>query len=580
MCLPVLLAGVSLTQTVNGLTAREELLSKNPSASYRGSVGLPLPVVELPEKVHAPEGSLTLWADFAAADEKGVPLYVVNQTNLAKTFDSQDHDLYIKLEFKDANGVWKRAQAHRSSWCGNSYYPVSLPPRQYFQFYGYRSIAGSKHLVRYSRRDGSLISNEAEGFISEEDLKAVALDSITASEIPFTITRFLDFREDEKNLMLKERATAVRDLVWYPHNEVVLAQVRELQSKLVDMPAGKERDDLSGAIDEFLAKLGVPRPDAEKLARMCIARIAGDSSADPALSEQTAWRLLLVPSPNGPALSSSAKLLKPENWKGMIAPAVALLKQTKSSSEAGAAAAVLSSSWIVDSLVKNDELVSWVLSNSERLRSIGAGKLAGRSQFKKLVEIGWKQPGPVQIMILRALTKADSPERVRQPDFSDNEHLFWEHCAQSMPVETANALWSYDFESGGNPFNRLIHDPLHDFFVKESAKATDEYVLNADEEYGFRVALQMLASWQMEEDDEVMTALLKHGGYAKQESWNMEKGQRVITKKFILRDVARRALMKRGQPVPGDLKLEEVLSITQEKSLREVRSTTQEKGLR
>jgi len=251
----------------------------------------------------------------------------------------------------------------------------------------------------------------------------------------------------------------------------------------------------------------------------------------------------------------------------MIAPAVALLKQTKSNSEAGAAAAVLSASWIVDSLVKDDELVSWVLSNSERLRSIGAGMLAGRSQFKKLVEIGWRQPGPVQIMILRQLTKTDSPERVRQPDFSDKEHLFWEHCAQSMPVETANALWSYDFESGRNPFNRLIHDPLRDFFSKESAKATDEYVLSADEEYRIRVALQMLASWQMEEDDVVMRALLKNRGYSMQESWNM-KGQRVITKRFMLRDVARRALMKRGQPVPGDLKLEEVLSITQEKGQR------------
>jgi len=567
MCFSVLLAGVSSTQTVNGITAREELLSKNPSATYHGGVGFPLPVVELPGKVLAPEGHLTLWADFDAADEKGVPLYLVNQTNLTRTFDSQDQDFYIKLEFKDATGVWKRAQAHRSSWCGNSYYPVSLPPRQYFQFYGYRPTAGSKHLIRYAKRDGSLISNEAEGFISEEDLKAVALDSITASEIPFTITRLLDFQDDEKNLMLKERAAAVRDLVWYPHNEVVVAQVRDLQSKIIDMPAGKERDDLSDAIDEFVAKLGVPRPDAEKLARMCIARIAGDSSADPALSEQTAWRLLLVPSPNGPALSSSAKLLKPENWKGMIAPAVALLKQTKSNSEAGAAAAVLSASWIVDSLVKDDELVSWVLSNSERLRSIGAGMLAGRSQFKKLVEIGWRQPGPVQIMILRQLTKTDSPERVRQPDFSDKEHLFWEHCAQSMPVETANALWSYDFESGRNPFNRLIHDPLRDFFSKESAKATDEYVLSADEEYRIRVALQMLASWQMEEDDVVMRALLKNRGYSMQESWNM-KGQRVITKRFMLRDVARRALMKRGQPVPGDLKLEEVLSITQEKGQR------------
>ncbi|MEI9892572.1 MAG: hypothetical protein WDN28_01280 [Chthoniobacter sp.] len=37
-----------------------------------------------------------------------MPLYLVNRTNEDRSFDSQDSDLYIKLEFKDAAGAWRR----------------------------------------------------------------------------------------------------------------------------------------------------------------------------------------------------------------------------------------------------------------------------------------------------------------------------------------------------------------------------------------------------------------------------------------------------------------------------------------
>jgi hypothetical protein len=79
----------------------------------------------------------------------------------------------------------------------------------------------------------------------------------------------------------------------------------------------------------------------------------------------------------------------------------------------------------------------------------------------------------------------------------------------------------------------------------------------------------MLASWRMKEDDAVMTALLKHGAYIKEESWQGDNlDQYVFKKRFIYREVAKQALIARGLTVPSDVILESVISSVQEKRAR------------
>jgi predicted phosphate transport protein (TIGR00153 family) len=158
------------------------------------------------------------------------------------------------------------------------------------------------------------------------------------------------------------------------------------------------------AVDDYLAKVDLPKPSPETLVKLCIARITDDSSAEASMTKDTAWRLLVVPSPIGESPGTSASGLDPRQWQRVIAPAVALLQETKQKTKGGGADAVLSAGWIVDALVTGEELLGWLSqTSSERLQSLGAESLARRSRFSDLVEFGWKQPGQAQLKILTTL---------------------------------------------------------------------------------------------------------------------------------------------------------------------------------
>ncbi len=89
-------------------------------ATFHTYVGRPIPNVDLPKQVPAPKGELTLFADYAAADKDGVPLYLINRTDRIASFPAQDGDIYLKLEHRLSDGTWERAQSHAYSNCGNS----------------------------------------------------------------------------------------------------------------------------------------------------------------------------------------------------------------------------------------------------------------------------------------------------------------------------------------------------------------------------------------------------------------------------------------------------------------------------
>ena len=270
-----------------------------------------------------------------------------------------------------------------------------------------------------------------------------------------------------------------------------------------------------------------------------------------------AWRLLTVPSPNGAALSAPAQNADPRRWKDVIGPAVSLIEQDEKAPECATALAILGSPWIVDALVEDEELEKWFLSSATRLQSIGAFGLSRRSKFERLTKLAWNLPGAQQVIALKALARANTdfdnyPLQIRQPDFSADEPDFWKHCVRTMPVESANALWAHTYERGYNPFNRIVHDPLRDHFKLEAERGKEDHDLGSDT-YALETALRMLASWQLPEDDPVWRALLKHGGFKKQEGWRVDDSKRFVKKKYIVREAAKQALLKRGQPVPTEL---------------------------
>jgi WG containing repeat len=49
-------------------------------------------------------------------------------------FHAQDSRLYMKTQAMDRQGKWQDIEHLYSSWCGNSYHELSLPPGQYWSF--------------------------------------------------------------------------------------------------------------------------------------------------------------------------------------------------------------------------------------------------------------------------------------------------------------------------------------------------------------------------------------------------------------------------------------------------------------
>lgn len=551
----------------------DESLFKNPSALHRGAVGVPKALADLPAQVPAPEGQLTLWADFSSADAGGVPLYLVNQSDKEKTFSSQDSDIYIVLEYKNDDGSWKRGQARLSSWCGNSYYSVKLPARHFFEFRGYRASNGKASTVRYSNVKEALYSNEGEGMIPEEDLQAVALDHLTASEIPMSFWQAVGFGGDgllPSDPELDRKMEAVRALAWLPRNEPMLKQLRVLQSAVKSLEKSAERDETLRVMDDYFAKINDPRPSRSELTRLCIEKITGSANANPGLTTSVAWRLLQVPQSKPEEQPPAAEELPLEAWKGVIGPAVEMITNAEMNADVGNPMLVLSSASIVDAWVSDEEVEKWLVSTSFKLRNIAAQTLARRSRHQRLVEIGWQRPGPEQITILSALAGSDRmPDGLirgevvaRQPDHSTDEPAFWKHCATTMPLATARALWHYSLDEKSPPFDMLIHDALHAFF-KTEAERTTETELTVERDIDLKVALLFLTSWRLHEDNQVLRDLLNHGGYVLQRSWHGDDlTEQITTKRYPLRQSAKAELLIRGLIVPETVVEEKVISVT------------------
>lgn len=190
----------------------------------------PMEMSFLPKHVVAPEGRLTLFADFGDIRGENIILYLVNRTKAPAQFDWQDGDIYMRLEFKNDKGTWTRAQTHRYSGCGNSYAatPV-LAPGRYFKFLGYFPSEGEAKEVRYRRYVGNearyrryavnldLVSNVGRGRVRPAEVKAAATDAmaIKAGDFAFVsriATGELKLPKDKYHHWLSPRQLAVYTL--------------------------------------------------------------------------------------------------------------------------------------------------------------------------------------------------------------------------------------------------------------------------------------------------------------------------------------------------------------------------------
>ena len=134
---------------------------------------------QLPKNVVAPEGQLTLFADYNDLWRQQVVLYLVNKTKEEVSIPAQDSDLYVKLETQTESGQWVRAQTHQRSWCGNSYHSRTLKPGNFITLLGFQPRRGQKQPARFSfYSDVEAVSNIGELRIDKTIITAAQTDDL------------------------------------------------------------------------------------------------------------------------------------------------------------------------------------------------------------------------------------------------------------------------------------------------------------------------------------------------------------------------------------------------------------------
>lgn len=106
---------------------------------------------------------------------EGMKLYVANSLQDTLFFDAQDSRLYLKIQAQDEDGQWKDIEYLPSSWCGNSYHTLFLPPSHYWEFVipSYEGELKTKLRARLlykenpeQKEDSVIYSNEFEGSVN------------------------------------------------------------------------------------------------------------------------------------------------------------------------------------------------------------------------------------------------------------------------------------------------------------------------------------------------------------------------------------------------------------------------------
>jgi WG containing repeat len=102
----------------------------------------------------------------------GFALYLSNTTQDTLVLEVSDSRLYMYLQAKDSKGVWRNIMYSPSSWCGNSFHKIFLPPGRFWSFTVPVMQGGLETKLRVVLKDkdaqGNIlyVSNEFEGGVN------------------------------------------------------------------------------------------------------------------------------------------------------------------------------------------------------------------------------------------------------------------------------------------------------------------------------------------------------------------------------------------------------------------------------
>ncbi len=218
----------------------------------------------LPRHIEAPDGHVSLFADYGSMQSNGrVPVYLVNKSAEDLVLNTQDGDIYLKLQYHDADGNWVRAQPHAYSWCGNSYVRRTVRSVHYLLVSGYQPINGMPRTVRYRlySQDIDLVSNTGDGVVADLDIKRASSDVMSVHTGSFEyVARVASSETPVENKMdhirdLRERA------IW----ELASDRFDAKDSLRVLLGARERNPDMIDVIDRSIRELNrrLTESDAE-----------------------------------------------------------------------------------------------------------------------------------------------------------------------------------------------------------------------------------------------------------------------------------------------------------------------------
>ena len=110
-------------------------------------------ILFLPSGTPSVDGEFSLYADYGLVGVDGrVPIYFINRTNNDIALRSWDGDIYLKLEYQDADGDWVRAQPYYYEYggCFGGYQrSIVVKAGHFLRTSGYQPINGEMQTIRY-----------------------------------------------------------------------------------------------------------------------------------------------------------------------------------------------------------------------------------------------------------------------------------------------------------------------------------------------------------------------------------------------------------------------------------------------
>ena len=241
----------------------------------------PIRVSELPGRLRAPDGKLSLVADFEDRLFGITVLYIVNRTRELVLVPSQDEDVYAKLETRDADGQWRRAQSHVSSWCGNSYFDRKLPPGHFIAVLGWSPSKGEERDVRYRLYDElDLVSNVGKGIVDLDEVVTAHYDPLAIHRADTALLESILFRDLGLSCQEKHRSTtaAFLRLMRLPADDALPIVERWLE--LHAGQARKDDEDPESSVADLLglAGLSLAKLSPARFTRFVAESLDGDDS--------------------------------------------------------------------------------------------------------------------------------------------------------------------------------------------------------------------------------------------------------------------------------------------------------------